>query len=177
MDHKQPLLEDQFQDFPPRPISANRYPYEPPVFPHPPTFRSASAMGRFSPAVPFDPRMYPDSNVYTHPQNDFYPVNSVHTPLQPIMEPGPMFDNSPYVGRPRLTPVPTTMVSVDRFQHASSQSSLDKFERESALSNSIIPTRIDALDHPGQNLPSRLSQSSKSSEFNRPLVARMATHV
>ena len=187
-DYKQPLLNgpenEQYSDHPPRPMSVNRYPYDQSGPPHAPTYRSTSALGgRYSPAVGFDPRLYPDNipaSMYSqipYPQAEYYPPNSVYTTLQPIAE--PMFVGSPFSGRSRLTPVSVPMTSFDRYDQVASQSSLDNFERESALSSSIIPSRtIGGFENnPGRNLHSRLSQSSKSSEFNRPLVARMATHV
>jgi len=188
-DYKQPLLNEhhpeseQYSNYPVRSMSVNRYPSDQSNIAHAP-YRSASALaGRYSPAVGYDQRLYPDNvpaSMYPQPQAEFYPPNSVYTTLQPIAEPMTMFaDHSPYAGRPRLTPVPVTMTGYDGYDQIASQSSLDNLERESALSNSFIPSRTNGAyeNNLGRNLHSRLSQSSKSSEFNRPLVARMATHV
>nr|CAB3259133.1 kin of IRRE-like protein 1 [Phallusia mammillata] len=173
-------------------MSPTRYGYDPTALVNPSSIRSASALGdRLSPP----PVRYvqqrkvsdvsaPASGAYAIQSLDFYPPRSF-TPMQTYSDPHSGFGPSPNYGGNRTTPLPSTITGNEPFyQHpgagGSSQSSLDRIERGSALSASAVASRaIDPYENSARmsNLSSRLSQSSRSSDFLRPLQARMATHV
>ncbi|CAK8694163.1 unnamed protein product [Clavelina lepadiformis] len=174
-----------------RPMSpSNRHaydqdPYDPTTLSHPvSTIRSVSALGdRLSPPpVRYVQRNYSDvgalatSNYSAVPTPaEYYATNPrPYTPMQ--------YGPQVYPGGNRTTPIPASISGGPMFyQHpmGSSQSSLDKFERGSALSASVAANR--AMDY-SDNAPrmtnlSRMSQSSKQSDALRAIPARMATHV
>ena len=144
--------------------------------------------GRRSPAVGLEEFSYRDgvsTTSYSH-QPNLYPTNQVYTSLQSISEPAKALSHFLYSNHPRLTPVPTnhsrpfpvppTTNSFNRFHPATSQFSLDKFERESVVSNpATLAGMPKCFDNPGRN--SRLSQSSKLSEFRNHRSVRTATCV
>ncbi|XP_078490168.1 kin of IRRE-like protein 2 isoform X2 [Ciona intestinalis] len=187
-----------YQDYPARTQSPGRYafdqgPYDPTTLSQPVSvsgLRSASAMGeRLSPPpVRYVQRKFSDVtaplvNPYSMAptSGDFYPAAVPYTNMYSYVDSTPTF--APSVGGNRTTPIPASITGSDRNYGVpatgSSQSSLDKYERGSALSATPMALRPDIYENSTRmsNLSSRMSQSSRSSDFIRPLTARMATHV
>lgn len=161
-------LVPSINNYPPRPLSANRNPY---LIQNPVTaLRTTSALsGRFSPSLPYMQRQV--SDVSSAAASLYVPYSAVPN------HPGFNYNlGMPHYDQP-VYGIPSGAVNYP-VSYEASQSSLDRYERESLLSGSAVPPHVHPpYESQGRNLHSRMSQSSKSSEFTRPLVARMATHV